>query len=210
MKANRASALVPVSRSTESAVPSRSSAKSSRATKGGVGFRRWSAEQHSRPRPDRCCDSLLHRFAQLSWLFPRRRRRVRSEFPARPVLEDRISLLGSGHWHQPGSYRCDRRTYHLQQRLAQVRPHRPFGAGLPLQLGWPGRCQVLNLAKSTAKGPGIVRGFFVPEVTRTPDRRCPPNRKSRRPFSSSIIPPSPGLRALFDRQRRQPRAMVSQ
>ncbi|MBR1272496.1 hypothetical protein JQ629_33980 [Bradyrhizobium sp. AUGA SZCCT0222] len=74
-------------------------------------------------------------------------------------LEDRISLLGIRHGNQSGSLDCHRPLGWLHGGLQEVHSHRPQRARLSLQLGRPGRCQVLifrliNL-KAPANGPGL-------------------------------------------------------
>ena len=116
------------------------------------------------PRSGRRSDPGDHRLLPSQRLVCRRRRRKQPELlrhqRAGLVPEDRIPL-GLLRPHRAAGNRCrwwsDRCGRHLQALGAD---HQHL-AGLPLQLGWPGRREVLISATRQLKSPGIVRGFFV-------------------------------------------------
>ena len=91
----------------------------------------------------------------------------RTDLPPWPVLEDRIPLLAVRYQEQPPVQRHDRLVdFHLV-RLAEVGTQRSQRVGLPLQLGWPGRRQVLSSARLATEKPRLRPGLFVPEDRRT-------------------------------------------
>src|SRR5581483_11605780 len=91
--------------------------------------------------------------------------------PARPVLEDRVSRLGVQYPDQPvPDHACSGDW--LLRGLPQVGADRAQRAGLSLQLGRPGGCEVLIRPDGqTTESPGIARGFFVARHGR-PAARC--------------------------------------
>ena len=119
-----------------------------------------------------CCPPVTDYIQRqhLQGLLPRRRRRIRAELlcPAcsgRPNTASRNSIPRHHRFYNATTNLRGRQLDRLQN--GNTRSQR---AGLPLQLGWPGRRQVLRSEvlklADTTKSPGFARGFFVPEASR--------------------------------------------